>query len=190
MMMRLSLITIALGGCLHDPTVEVDTDSIELPRGASSEVTISIDGEQVADLSGVYWTVDDPALVSVTPSYDGRHLRIGGNLEGSTVVQVSSYGQILEIPTRVGPPAILDVWTEPANVSTSVGGSVAVRAKALDTLARVVDITFDSRWTVRDQSIASLDAAGMMVHAMGEGTTTLHMTHGADSRVVPISVFK
>jgi hypothetical protein len=179
-----------LGGCLYNPTVEVDTESLELARGTSSDVLVSIDGEEVIDLQGLYWTVDDPAVATVTPSYDGRHLRVGGDLEGDTVVHVSSHGQDIAIPTRVGPPAILMVWTEPNAISTNVGSLVEVRAMALDTLAHVVDITFDSRWAVRDESIAALEPGGMMLHAMGEGSTTLHVTHGNDSRVVPVSIFK
>jgi hypothetical protein len=188
--LALSTALIASGGCLYNPTVEVDTDALELARGTSSDVLVSIDGEEVTGLEGLYWTVDDPSVATVTPSYDGRHLRIGGDLEGETVVHISSYGQDLPIPTRVGPPGIVSVWTEPATISTSVGNLVEVRAKALDTLAHVVDITFESRWAVRDESVASLEANGMMLHAMGEGTTTLHVTHGNDSRVGPVSIFK
>ena len=195
-MQRVALVSLAfgvvssLGGCLYNPTVEVDTASLDLARGTSSDVLVSIDGEEVTDLQGLYWTVDDPAVATVVPSYDGRHLRVGGDLEGETIVHVSSHGQDIQIPTRVGPPAIVRVWTEPATISTNVGQLVEVRAMALDTLAHVVDITFDSRWAVRAETIANLEPSGMMLHAMGEGSTTLHVTHGKDSRVVPISVFK
>jgi hypothetical protein len=193
-MQRFALVSlglaVALGGCLYNPTVEVDTSELDLARGTSSDVLVSIDGDEVTDLEGLYWTVDDPRVATVTPSYDGRHLRIGGDLEGETVVHISSYGQDLEIPTRVGPPAILTVWTEPARISAAVGSQVEVRAKAINTMAQVVDITFDSRWTIRDQSIANLDSSGMMLQAMEEGSTTLHVTHGKDFRVVPVSIFK
>jgi hypothetical protein len=189
-MQRFALVSLVLSGCLYNPTVEVDTSELDLARGTTSDVLVSIDGQDVTDLAGLYWTVDDPQVATVTPSYDGRHLRVGGDLEGETIVHISSYGQDLQIPTRVGPPGIVSVWTEPATISTSVGNRVEVRAKALDTLARVVDITFESRWAIRDESIANLESSGMMLHAMGEGTTTLHVTHGKDARVVPVSVFK
>jgi hypothetical protein len=192
-MQRFALVSLALaslGGCLYNPTVEVDTESLDLARGTSSDVLVSIDGEEVTDLQELYWTVDDPAVATVVPSYDGRHLRVGGDLEGETIVHVSSHGQDIEIPTRVGPPAILRVWTEPATISTRVGNLVEVRAMALDTLAHVIDITFDSRWTLRDESIANFDPNGMMLRAMGEGSTTLHVTHGKDFGVVPVSIFK
>lgn len=184
------LVLIVLGGCLYNPTVEVDRDALDVPRGASTDVLVSIDGEPVYDLSGLYVTVDDPDIATVAPSYDGYHLRIGGNLEGNTVVHVSSYGQDIEISTRVGPPALVSVWTEPAAVKTSVGSLVEIRAKAVDTMAQLRDITFDSRWRMRDEAVASLDQAGMMLTAMGEGHTTLHVTHGANALVVPVSIYK
>jgi hypothetical protein len=181
---------LVLGGCLYNPTVEVDRDAVELPRGTSTDVLVSINGEAVDDVSDVLWTVDHPELVTVTPERDGKHLRIGGNREGDTIVHVRAYGQDVPIATHVGPPALVQVWTEPSRILTGVGERVEVRAMALDTLADVIDITYDSRWTVRDESIANLDPEGMMLRAMGEGTTTLHVTHGATGLVVPISVFK
>jgi hypothetical protein len=185
----LSLAAASLGGCLDNPTVEADTESLDLARGTSSDVLVSIDGEEVTDLDGLYWTVDDPRIATVTP-YDGRHLRIGGDLEGETVVHISSQGHDIQIPTRVGPAAIFLVWAEPQQIAAKVGERIEVRAKALDTLGHVVDITYDSRWALRDETIANLEPSGMMLRAMGEGSTTLHVTHGKDSRVVPVSIFK
>lgn len=189
-MQRLAFVVLALGGCLSNPSVDVDKHSVDLARGTSSDVLVSIDGEPVTDLDGVWWSVDDPDVATVTPAYDGCHLRIGGDLEGETIVRVSSYGQVIEIPTRIGPPALLAIWPEPPSVAARVGDYIEVKAKALDTLARVRDVTFDSRWTLRDATIASLDQAGMMLHATGEGTTTLHVKHGTNTAVVPISIFK
>jgi len=186
----LSLAAASLGGCLNNPTVEVDTESLDLARGTSSNVLVSIDGEGVTDLDGLYWTVDDPTIATVIPSLDGRHLEIGGNLEGETVVHITSYGQDVQIPTRVGPAAIFLVWAEPQSITTKVGQLIEVHAKALDTLGHVVDITYDSRWAVRDESIANLEPSSMMLRAMDEGSTTLHVTHGNVSRLVPVSVFK
>ena len=82
------------------------------------------------------------------------------------------------------------IWAEPTNVAVSIGNEIHVKAMALDTLARVQDITFDSRWDVRDDNVADLDQAGMMLHAMGEGATTLHVSHDGNAAVVPVAVFK
>lgn len=187
-MRRLALCSLVLGGCLWNPSIEVDKDSVEMPRGTSSDITVSIDGEP--DLSHVVWLVDDPAVVTVAPSWDGKQLRIGGNLEGSTVVHVNSHGQTLGIVAHVGPPAIVELWIEPTNVMANVGAHVEVRAVALDTLFRVVDITRDSRWRVRNTDVASLDMAGMMLRAETEGETTLHVTKGDAWAVVPITILK
>ena len=189
-MQRFAVVAVVLGGCLSNPTVEVDHTSLDIARGTASEVLVSLDGAPVSDLDELLWSVENDALVSVTRSYDGVHLRIGGDNEGETVVHVNSHGQDLPISVRVGPPAIVLLWTEPSRVDVVRGGEVQVRAKILDTLSRVVDITFDSRWNVRDRSIVSLDQAGMMLHAVEAGETTLHVSHDGSSALVPVAVFK
>ncbi len=189
-MQRFALAAVVLTGCLSNPTVEVDQESLDIPRGAATDLLVSIDGAPVWELGEVAWWVEDEELVSVTPSYDGYHLRVGGNYEGETVVHVNSYGQDVAIPTRVGPPAIVMIWTEPSRISVHVGSEIQVRAKSLDTLARIEDVTFASRWVVRDESIVDLDASGMMLHAKIDGETTLHVGHGTNRAVVPVAVFK
>lgn len=187
-MRRLTLCSLVLGGCLANPSVEVDKDSVAMPRGTSSDISVSIDGEP--DLSHVVWVVDNPTVVTVVPSWDGNYLQIGGNLEGSTVVHVNSHGQTLDIAAHVGPPAIVKLWIEPTNVMANVGAHVEVKAVALDTLFRVVDITRDSLWSVRNTDVASLDMDGMMLRAETEGETTLHVTKGDARAVVPITILK
>ena len=189
-MRRFASCSLVLGGCLWNPSVEVDKQSVDMPRGTSSEVTVSIDGAPVEDLSELVWLVDDPALVTVTPSWDGKHLMIGGNLEGSTVVRVNSHGQTVEVAAHVRPPAITKVWIEPPNVMANIGAGVQVKAVAVDTLFRVVDITRESRWTVRNPDVATLDMAGMMLRAETEGETTLHVTKGDTWAVVPITILQ
>lgn len=189
-MRGLALCSLVLGGCLWNPSVEVDKTSVEMARGTSSDITVSLDGAPVENLAHVVWLVDDPAVVTVTPTWDGKHLRIGGNLEGSTVVHVNSHGQTLDIAAHVGPPAIVKMWIEPANVMANIGTNVGVKAVAVDTLFRVIDITRDSRWTVRNPDVATLDMAGMMLRAETEGETTLHVTKGDTWAVVPITILK
>ena len=72
----------------------------------------------------------------------------------------------------------------------TVGSEIQLRAKALDTLSRVRDVTLDSRWAVRDTNVADVDTSGMMLHAMAEGETTLHVLHDDVNAVVPVAVFK
>jgi Bacterial Ig-like domain (group 2) len=189
-MMRIALGLLALGGCLSNPTVTVDQQSVSVARGASRDLLVSLDGVAVDDLYEVLWSVEDERLVTVTRSYDGYHLRVGGNHEGETVVHVSSHGQTVAIPTRVGPPELVRIWTEPNVVNTVIGSDVMIKAFAFDTIAEIQDVTFASRWDVRDTSLVNLDEAGMMLHAMEEGTTTLHVSHGATSAVIPVAVFK
>jgi hypothetical protein len=186
-MRRIALLSV-LGGCLWNPSVEVDRNAVDVPRGTSVDVTVSIDGVPVEDLAEVLWSVDDPALA--TAIAHGNRLRIGGDLEGSTVVHVSSHGQTLDIATHVGPPALLRLWIEPTPVVATVGDSVEVKAVALDSIGRVVDVSHESAWTVSDTNLASLDMAGMQLRAATVGETELHASNGAVATVVPITILQ
>ena len=189
-MRRAFLGSLLLGGCLSNPSVEVDTQAVAMPQGTHADVVISLDGEAIDDFHGVYWVVDDPEMVTVAPAWDGKHLRLGGNLPGETMVHVNSHGETLDIGVTVGPPALVKMWIEPEIVQTTVGGDVQVKAIAVDTMFQIVDISRESRWTIRNPDVASLDMAGMMLHASAQGQTTLHAVNGGVSTVVPIAILK
>lgn len=189
-MVRFAFAPLVLAGCLSNPTVAVDKQSVDVPRGAATDLLVTLDGSPVANLDEVLWSVEDEQLVTVTPSSDGYHLRVGGNYEGETIVHVSSHGQHVAIPARVGPPAILLIWTEPTRVDVTQGSELYLTAKSLDTLAQIEDITYTSRWRIRDERVVSLDHSGMMLHAMDAGETTIHVSHGSSTTVVPVAVFK
>lgn len=189
-MRRFALVSFVLAGCLHNPSVDVDTDSLAMPQGTSNDVTVSIDGVPVDSLYSVVWTIDDPKIVSVTPEYDGKRLRISAANPGKTIVHVNSHGQTFDIEARVGPPAIVYIWIEPSTVTTNVGAQVHVKATGLDTMYRLQDVTVDSYWAVRDEQVANLDMAGMMLQAMGEGRTTLHATYGDLATITDVTVLK
>jgi hypothetical protein len=186
----MGVFALALSGCLYNHSVEVDKDSIDVARGAASDLRVIVDGVPLLDLEYVLWEVDDPALVTVLPAWDGMRLRVGGDREGVTIVHVQVHGQTVDIPTLVGPPAIKEMWIEPTIITSNVGEYIPVRAMALDTTARLQDLSHDSRWTVRDPGVVSLDTGGMMLHAQAEGRTTLHATNGEHAMVVPITIYK
>ncbi|HSD86824.1 MAG TPA: hypothetical protein VLB44_04890 [Kofleriaceae bacterium] len=189
-MRRFALCFLVLGGCLSNPSVEVDRQAVDMPAGTSSNVTVLIDGAPVEDYGEILWAVDDPSMVTVAPAWDGKHLQIGGNVEGRTTVHINSHGQTLDVKAHVGPPAVVKMWIEPETVATNVGGAVQVKAVAVDTLFHLVDVTRTSKWTVRDLDVATLDMNGMMLRAEAEGLTTLHATNGESSTVVPITILK
>ena len=64
---RFALLTIALAGCLDNPTVDVDQQSLDMPQGTAQAVTVSVDGEPVDSLFSVVWTIDDPTIATTTP---------------------------------------------------------------------------------------------------------------------------
>ncbi|HUS29721.1 MAG TPA: hypothetical protein VMZ53_14555 [Kofleriaceae bacterium] len=189
-MRRAILGALMLGGCLYNPSVDVDKQAVTMPQGTHEDVVISLDGEAINDFDGVYWVVDDPAMITVAPAWDGKHLTIGGNLPGVTRVHVNSHGQTFDIEVQVGPPAIVKMWIEPEVVQASVGGDVQVKAIAVDTTFHIVDISHESRWTIRNPDLASLDMNGMMLHASAQGQTTLHAVNGGVATVVPITILK
>jgi hypothetical protein len=185
-----ALVTLALAGCFTNPTVELDTDSLDMPQGTSEHVVVSLDGVPVESLYSVVWAIDDPEIVTVVPEYDDKRLRISAANPGTTVVHVNSHGETIDIPTRVGPAAIVYIWIEPSTVTTNVGNQVHVKATGLDTMYRLQDVTVDSYWAVRDEHIAHLDMAGMMLRAMGEGRTTLHASYGDLATITDVTILK
>jgi len=189
-MRRLGFCFLVLAGCLDNPSVDVDTRALDLPQGTKSDVTVSVDGAPVDSLFSVVWTIDDPSIVSVTPEYDGKRLRVDAANPGATVIHVNSHGVTFDIPVRVGLPAITYIWIEPSTLTTHVGAQVHVKATGLDTMYRLQDVTLDSYWAVRDEAIANLDMAGMMLQAMGEGRTTLHANFGDLATITDVTILK
>jgi hypothetical protein len=189
-MRRIAVVMVSLAGCFDNPTVEVDQQSLDMPQGTAEHVQVSVDGAPVDSLFSVVWTVDDPRIASVTPEYDGTRLRIDAATPGATIVHVNSHGVTHDIPVRVGAPAIVYIWIEPSSVTTAVGAQVHVKATGLDTMYRLQDITLDSHWAVRDENVADLEMAGMMLQAMGEGHTTLHANYGEHATLSEITILK
>jgi len=182
--------SLLLGGCLYNPSVDVDKQAVTMPQGTHQDVVISLDGQPIDDFEGVYWVVDDPEMVTVAPAWDGIHLSLGGNKPGTTTVHVNSHGQTFDINVVIGPPAIVKMWIEPEVVQAQVGGDIQVKAVAVDTTFHIIDVSHDSRWTVRNPDVATLDMAGMMLHASAQGQTTLHAVNGGVATVVPITILK
>ena len=187
-MPRGALLICVLGGCFANPTVEIDQESVELARGTSRDVLVTVDG--APELEYVTWVIDDQRVASVVPSFDGKHVRIGGMREGDTVVHLGTHGVIFDVPIHVGPPAVVKIWIEPGAVEAMIGELVDVRARVLDTALRVRDITRESQWAVRDPRLATLDMAGMMLVAVEEGETALHVTYGDHTTLAPVTIFK
>jgi hypothetical protein len=184
--MRVALLL--LTGCFTNPTVEVDQQELVLPRGTSRDVVVKVDG--AVELDYVTWLIDDPRIASVTPEWDASRLRIGGSLEGETIVHLGTHGEIIDIPVHVAPPTIVQIWIEPSAVTTTVGELVHVKAGALDSVLSIRDITRDAHWEIRDPTIANLDMAGMMVEAVSEGSTALHIVYGDHTTLAPVTIFK
>jgi hypothetical protein len=182
--MRL-VVVVMLAGCLAERPVTVDATSIDVPRGAGIDVVMTSDGAPVP-ADEIAWLVDDTTLVDISVSADAT-LHVTGVREGDTTVYVGAHGQSFALPTHVAPPAIVQLWVEPARVTTDIGSAVPVAAKAMDTTSAISDVTARASWTVTDPAIARF-GPDMMIHGSSSGITTLDVAIGSAATSVPITV--
>lgn len=180
--MRHALICLALTACVDERVVELGVSSVAVPQGAGVNVAISADGYPVPNLETFDVEVDPPDIATAVLGADGTHVRVTGALPGDAVVRIRHRYTELELPTHVGPPAVLLLWIEPADITTPIGSLVPIRATGLDTMGNHGDVTATARWEIVDPAIARLDPRGL--RGMATGETTLHaMIDGAATSV-------
>ena len=182
---RIAILVAMLAGCT-EPQLAVDKASIDLPRGAGTDVDLTLAGAPLA-LDELVWVVDDPTIVSVARTSDGSQLRVTAVGEGATTIHLGSHGQIIDVPTHVAPPAFVQLWVDPAAVSTTIGTGVPIHATAIDTTDTIRDVSDLAVWQVMDPAIATLD--GNMVHGATPGHTMVQavLADGPQASV-PITV--
>ncbi len=184
--MRHVLILLTLSGCVDERAVDLGVSSVSVPQGAAVNVAIATDGYPVPNLETFDVEVDPPDIATVTLSADGTHVRVIGAMQGDAIVRIRHRYTELELPTHVGPPAVMILWIDPANVMTPVGSLVPIRAMGLDTMGTYGDVTTTTRWEIVDPAIARLDAHGLRGIATGE--TTLHAMVGGAATSIVVSV--
>jgi hypothetical protein len=174
------LLCVALVGCV-DHGFTADHSALEIPRGAGVDVTVD------AELADVTWLVDDATLVRIAPTSDGTALRVTAVVEGDTVVHLGSHGVIIDLPTHVAPPAIVQLWIAPVSVNVPIGTAVAMHATAIDTTATILDVRDRTTWQLLDPNIARFDpdAGHDTIMGASAGHTTLRaVLDGVESSAV------
>jgi hypothetical protein len=178
------LLCVALIGCVdHDFTA--DHSTLEIPRGAGVDVMVD------AELADVTWLVDDAALVRIAPTSDGTALRVTGMVEGDTVVHLGSHGVVIDLPTHVAPPAIVQLWIAPVAMSLAIGGDVQIHATAIDTTATILDVRDRTTWQLVDPDIAAFDPDVGHTTVLGKtvGHTTLRAVLDGVESAATIDVY-
>ena len=175
-----------LGACMDQPPLTVDKPAVDLPRGAGTDLVVMQDGRPFP-LQDLVWLVDDDTIVTVTRTSDGERLRISASSEGATAIHVGSHGLVVDIPTHVSPPAYVQLWIEPAFVTTTIGAVVPMHATAVDTTNTIRDVSDLTGWQLMDTDIATIDAN--MVHGMRSGQTTQQAVVDDVSAAVPVTVY-
>ena len=178
--MKSVLFSVALVGCV-DHGFTADHSALEIPRGAGVDVTVD------AELAEVTWLVDDATLVRIAPTSDGTALRVTAVVEGDTVVHLGSHGMVIDLPTHVAPPAIVQLWIAPVSVRVPIGTAVVMRATAIDTTATILDVRDRTTWQLLDPNIARFDpdAGPDTIMGASAGHTTLRaVLDGVESSAV------
>ena len=183
---RFAILLAALAACVDQPQLAVDKSSIAVPRGAGTNLDVSLDGQPLA-LADLVWLVDDSTIATIAPTSDGSALRVGGVGEGVTTIHLGSHGQIIDLPTHVSPPAFVQLWIDPAAVAAPIGTAVAIHATAIDTTDTIRDVSDLTDWQVMDPAIATLD--DNMVHGANAGHTMLQAVLPGTQSSIPITVY-
>jgi hypothetical protein len=184
-MTRFAVIACLLAGCL-DAELAADQRSLELPRGAGTDVHLTI-GDQAVVPADVTWLVDDPTIVSVARTSDGADLRVVGLGEGDTAVHFGAGGRVIDLPAHVAPPAIVELWIEPVALEVPLGATVDVRATAMDTTSTLRDVSDATTWQLMDPGVARLD--DMTVVGATLGSTMLQAVLGDVHASAAVTVY-
>jgi hypothetical protein len=157
-----------------------------LPRGAGVDVNVKLDTQPVA-ASALQWLVDDASIVTVSVTSDGARLRVTGAHEGDTVVHVGVQGDVIDLPTHVASPAIVQLWIEPSVVSAPIGTTVEVRTTAIDTTSTIRDVSDSTTWELMDPGVAVVENNAVL--AASAGTTTLQAVVAGVKSTVAVTVY-
>jgi hypothetical protein len=183
---RHACLLVVLGACIDQAPITVDKPALDLPRGAGTDVVVT-QGGQMFPTGELVWLVDDETIATVTRTSDGDRLRISGLTEGATSIHIGSHGQVVDIFTHVSPPAFVQLWIEPAVITTSIGQVVPMRATAIDTTNTIRDVSDLTGWQVMNTDVATLDAHA--VTGTHSGHTMLQAVLADTAATVPITVY-
>jgi|SRR4051812_2964938 hypothetical protein len=103
MRFALPALALLLGACFSaDPrTIELDTDSIQLHAGASTEIGVWVDGRELSRVDAFSWVVDAPDVVAVEMTPDHAHVRVSGRRAGTTTIHLGYRTSVIAVPVTI-----------------------------------------------------------------------------------------
>ncbi len=130
------------------------------------------------------WSSSDPAVATVDTTGLVTAVSAGGAAIAATSSRASGHMELLVIAPA---PATINVSPDTVALA-ALGDTVRLSAAVLDQLGRVIGDAAVS-WSSADESVATVDSAGLVV-AAGEGTTGVTATSGEASGVAAVSVMQ
>ena len=153
------------------PYLVSDRDSVLIVAGKSDTIRLLVpaQGRRVVD-QGLTWKSTEPSILRVLNAAAGI---VQAMAPGTAFLNVDGYDITRTLPVRVSARVTRIEASIAAGspVTLGIGGEFALAARALDSTARVVEGA-SVQWKIRDSTIATVDAQGVVL-GWREGTTTL-----------------
>lgn len=160
-----------------------DRPALAIPNvGESAQLSSAVlfaTGDTITGLSGT-WLSENPQVISVTPDGVATAFSLG-----QTRLEVR-YGILAD--TIVAGTSLVDtIQVTPPSLTVAVGQSVQLDAVLLDQAGNTL-LGRSLSWLVVDPGVARVDVTGLVTGAQA-GTTSVVVSSGATSTIVPVTVF-
>ncbi|MBA4070960.1 MAG: hypothetical protein C0497_03860 [Gemmatimonas sp.] len=164
-------------------TVIVSPLSVSVTRYGTVALSASVRDTRNRLIAGrtVKWGLADSTVATITA--EGR---LTGLLEGATSVYATVDSVRGTAPVLVLRAPVTQVTTDVANLSLVVGQNRYVTATCRDQAGAVVPGATPV-WLSLSVAVATVDGGGLVL-ARGAGSTTLQVTCGNDTKLVPVTV--
>lgn len=185
-----AIVEASVGGTVGDTVATVidaevvalvlDPDSLELPLGASMQVTAFgslSDGGEIDLTAAAVWSSDDPLVASARNDLGHRGLVVTAG-EGETTIR-AVWGDLEAIgPIVVGPAELLELDVTPADPSVPFGLSQAFAATGTWSDGAILDHTADALWSADPAGLVSWAGEPGVAQPLGVGATLVTASFG------------
>lgn len=155
-------------------SIAVNPTSVSITVGQTSQLTATVKDSNNAVISGasVTWTIDKPAVASVSSTG-----LVTGLTAGTATITATSGPAHTTVPVTIAPPPPNAVVVSPSSATLFVTQSVQLTATVTDAAGQPLSGQ-SVTWSSANPTIASVDANGL-VHALLPGTATINATNGS-----------
>ena len=167
---------VGAAGCgdnIH-PTINVASDRVDLPLGATDTEKVELGG-YTSGTAVATFTIDDESIASVHGDEDNSAIVITGLKIGTTTAHAEYMGEIDDVTIQVWPATMASLTVTPSHLALPVGLGGTFEAVAIFTDGTQHDVSTDAAWSSDDASVASPSAG--IVAAITAGDTELHATY-------------